>query len=75
MENQHRMITGYRDLSEQEIAAMNEVKAVGSDLESLVHNLESQGVMVDQRWIAIGKTHLQQGLMALVRAVARPDSF
>ena len=29
----------------------------------------------DHRWISIGKTHLQQGLMALTRAVAKPDFF
>lgn len=29
----------------------------------------------DPRWIAIGATHLQQGLMAITRAVARPDGF
>ncbi|WP_423815292.1 DUF7681 family protein, partial [Pseudomonas viridiflava] len=27
------------------------------------------------RWIAIGKTHLQQGLMCLTRAVAKPEFF
>lgn len=27
------------------------------------------------RWISIGKTNLQLGLMALTRAVAQPDSF
>lgn len=29
----------------------------------------------DPRWLAIGQTHLQQGLMAITRAVARPDGF
>jgi hypothetical protein len=32
-------------------------------------------VWTDGRWIAIAQTHLQQGLMALTRAVARPDGF
>ena len=27
------------------------------------------------RWRAIAKTHLQQGLMALVRSVAKPEFF
>lgn len=28
-----------------------------------------------RRWTSIGQTHLQQGIMALVRAVARPTTF
>lgn len=27
------------------------------------------------RWISIGQTHLQQGLMSLTRAVAKPNFF
>lgn len=28
-----------------------------------------------QRWAAIGKTYLQEGLMALTRAIAQPTTF
>lgn len=28
-----------------------------------------------ERWAAIARTHLQEGLMALTRAVAQPESF
>ena len=28
-----------------------------------------------ERWIALANTHFQQGLMALVRAIAQPESF
>lgn len=27
------------------------------------------------RWLAIGQTDLQQGFMALIRAIARPETF
>jgi hypothetical protein len=74
MDNQHREITGYRELTEAEIALMNEVKQHGEDLDALVTKLHDVPD-VDQRWVAIGRTELQQGLMALVRAVARPTSF
>jgi hypothetical protein len=30
---------------------------------------------VDQRWLAIARTHFQEGLMAAVRAVTKPDFF
>lgn len=74
MENQHRKITGYRELSQQEINLMNEIKAIGSQLELLVNKVSSEG-NGDQRWAAIARTELQQGLMALTRAVAKPESF
>ena len=74
MENQHRKITGYRELSQSEIDLMNEVKEQGKVLDALItqmtHNDE-----VDRRWLAIGTTNLQQGLMALTRAIAKPTSF
>ena len=74
MENQHRKITGYRELSQSEIDLMNEVKEQGKVLDALItqmtHNDE-----VDRRWLAIGTTNLQLGLMALTRAIAKPNSF
>ncbi len=72
MENQHRKISGYRELSQDEIDLMNEIKAFGPQLEALVMKVENVG---DGRWAAIGKTDLQKGLMALTRAVARPTFF
>lgn len=129
MENQHRIITGYRDLSAEEIALMNEIKQAGYMLESIVAKVERhvakqyEAVMpnfksaddldIDPsdpkrddtaaaisevkdtpeearaksternrlnyatpgRWNAIARTHLQEGLMALTRAVAQPGSF
>jgi hypothetical protein len=81
MDNQHRKIKGYRDLSEAEIALMNTIKSEGVALEWIVTKLENLvafptgEVVPDPRWLAIGKTHLQQGLMALTRAVAKPDFF
>lgn len=97
MENQHRKIKGYRELSEQEIALMNEIKEKGAELGALVQKLEQaqkaetetihghsesedfndrvESLIEARRWTAIGKTNVQQGLMALTRAVARPSFF
>lgn len=74
MDNQHRAIKGYRELDAAEISLMNEIKDKGADLGLLVEELRRRPNM-DQRWIAIGATHLQEGLMALTRAVAQPTSF
>lgn len=104
MENQHRKITGYRELSQEEIDLMNSIKSEGELLGRLINNLQAihateahklqvahmsladalaipthmeavKSCADAQRWTSIGRDHLQQGIMALVRAVARPTSF
>jgi hypothetical protein len=74
MDNQHKQIKGYRDLSQQEIDDMNEIKTLGVKLGDLIEKLETFET-TDKRWLAIGKTELQQGLMALTRSVAKPEIF
>lgn len=74
MDNQHRKIAGYRELSQAEIDLMNEIKAVGPTLGALVEKLRATPG-IDQRWVSIGATDLQTGLMALTRAVAQPTFF
>jgi len=85
VDNQHRQIKGYRELSQTEIDLMNEIKTRGAELGELVQKLEKNQTQITAehgtgdaepfRWIAIGKTHLQQGLMCLTRAVAKPEFF
>lgn len=85
MENQHRKITGYRELSQEEIDLMNEIKAHGAALEETVKKVDAfltkdnaahgSPDAEPRRWLSIGKTHLQQGLMAVTRSVARPTFF
>lgn len=66
-------ITGYRTLSDEEITTINSVKATGVDVALLIENLKKTDA--DPRWIAIASTQLQQGFMALTRAVAKPQGF
>ena len=75
MENQHKLIKGYRDLSQQEINVMNEVKALGTQCELLLEKIARDEAAPDQRWVSIARTHLQEGIMALVRSIAKPTSF
>ena len=97
MENQHRKIAGYRELSQEEIDLMNRIKEKGAELLELHQELadkllddvrqKSKSALTDesqrdeferfqsaepQRWAGIGKTDIQTGIMALVRAVAQP---
>ncbi len=74
MENQHRKITGYRELTQQDVNDMNDIKAEGERLKTVITAMRSRKE-IDQRWVSIAETHLQQGIMAAVRAVAQPNSF
>ncbi len=67
-------ITGYRQLTEAEAGLMNKIKDHGIRLAGLIAELRSiEGI--DGRWVSIGATDLQTGLMALTRAIARPTTF
>lgn len=95
MDNKHRKIKGYRELTQQEIDLMNKIKSKGAELLALQNELVERLVSLRQelvltvgsdnaddferyesaeplRWAAIGKTDIQTGVMALVRAVAMP---
>jgi len=74
VENQHRQIKGYRELSQEEIDLMNTIKTKGVELGELVAKLRATGGL-DQRWVSIGATDMQTGLMALTRGVAQPTFF
>jgi hypothetical protein len=74
VENQHRQIKGYRELDQSEIDLMNEIKSKGAELGYLIEKLKAHPD-TDKRWLAIGTTDLQTGLMALTRSVAKPNFF
>ena len=74
MENQHRQIKGYRDLSQVEIDLINGIKTQGALLGEMVETT-SKLEGVDQRALAIAKTNLQTGIMWLTRAIAKPEGF
>lgn len=67
-------ITGYRELSLDDIQLINLIKDVADEVGRFV-----EGAMedpdTDKRWVSIAKTDLQTGFMALIRSVAKPTSF
>lgn len=74
MDNQHKKITGYRDLSQEEIDLMNEGKALAEKCRGFVEKLEALD-STDKRCVSLGRTNLQQGFMWGIRAVAKPTIF
>jgi len=80
MENQHRKITGYRELSQDEIDLMNEAKGLAEKVGLFVDGLAAVHAQtgqhaIDMRWVNIAKTDLQKGFMALIRSIAQPTTF
>jgi len=77
-------ITGYRQLSKEEAALMNEGKALAEKCGEYIEKLRQAGPCqiqggppgtLDQRWINIGATDIQKGFMALMRGIAQPTTF
>lgn len=82
VENQHKKIEGYRDLQQDEIDLMNDIKEAEIQVAEVWKHVIRQGedsevaATLDLRWANIAKTHFQEGFSALVRAVAKPrDPF
>jgi len=67
-------IKGYRDLSQAEIDLMNKLKEVAVEVGTWV-DIVLDDPDTDKRWANIAKTDLQKGFMALIRAVAKPETF
>ena len=70
-------VTGYRQLTQQEVDWMNRAKEKANDVGSFLKELEELPAQagIDRRWLAIAKTDLQKAFMCLVRSIAKPDSF
>ena len=81
-------ITGYRNLGQAETDLMNEGKALAEQCGVFIAKLRglppthpgcepsnTGRLTLDQRWISIGATQLQQGFMAVIRGIAQPTTF
>lgn len=62
--------------SPQAEEAIKRVRALGAQIEIEMNVLSSDAtVAADPRWLSIAKTDFQRGLMATVRAIAKPAFF
>jgi stage V sporulation protein SpoVS len=67
-------IRGYRVLTPEETDLVNSIKEQGDLMgQALDATATAQGI--DQRALAIARTHLQTGLMWWVRAITRPEGL
>lgn len=67
-------VIGYRKHTQAEIDAVNNTKDAENQLGDWIAQLQRDVPNVDPRWVAIARTHFQQGFMALNRAVFQPES-
>ena len=72
MDNQHKKISGYRDLSQVEIDLMNRIKAHEAGFNGLIDEMRSSTMSIDQRQVSIAATDGERAYMRAVRAVAQP---
>lgn len=71
MKHQGLPVSGYRAQSDGAVAVVNANKQIEEQVLRLLDGLQSQPD-IDQRWLALGRTQIEQGFMAVNRAVFRP---
>ena len=64
-------VHGYQPQSEQNIKLVNDMKM---NEEHLLRQLDGLAQMmdIDGRWLAIGRTHIEQAFMAINRSIFKP---
>jgi response regulator of citrate/malate metabolism len=73
MKDQHEKIAGYRDLTQEEIDAMNALKKAEQKMKKLLDGLPVTDGNVG-RWISLARTNFETGFMFAIKAVARPTN-
>ena len=78
-------VKGYTSQSEDKVALVNRFKEIEErilrETDNLLERLEAHDMTAagdvprpyDPRWIAVARTHIQEGFMALNRAVFQPQ--
>jgi hypothetical protein len=64
-------VAGYKTQTEANVALVNENKALEEQVLRQLDKLALE-LHVDHRWLAVGRTHIEQGFMAVNRAIFQP---
>lgn len=66
-------VAGYKSQSEANVAKVNKFKRMEEQILRELDSMKSDtGSIYDQRWLAIGRTQLEQAFMAINRSVFQP---
>lgn len=71
MTNSPIPVSGYTAQSDENIALVNENKRREEEILRVLDEMFSMPE-TDKRWLSIGRTHIEQGFMAINRSVFRP---
>ena len=72
-------VAGYQPQSSGKVRLVNENKELEEmvlrrlDSLKVTTAVDGQDVAIDQRWLAIGRTHIEEAFMAINRAIFRPS--
>ena len=72
MDNEGLPVTGYKPQSDEAVELVNQNKVTEEMLLRLMDDMKGSDA-IDQRWLAIARTQIEQGFMALNRAIFRPQ--
>lgn len=65
-------VPGYRPQSSEAVELVKVNKELEERVLRVLDALAGLGEVIDQRWLAIGRTHIEQGFMAVNRSIFRP---
>ena len=65
-------VAGYRPQSVQNVEAVNLNKQLEENILRALDALATSDA-VDKRWLAVGRTHIEQGFMAVNRSIFKPS--
>jgi hypothetical protein len=72
MTNKGLPVAGYRDQSNDAVALVNGNKIIEEQALRILDDLAARDD-VDKRWLAIGRTAIEQGFMAVNRSIFKPE--
>ena len=71
-EHQTNPVAGYTNQSDKRIDLVNKNKLIEEQVLQILDDLKTE-VDVDQRWLAIGRTKLEEAFMAINRSIFKPS--
>lgn len=66
-------VAGYQPQSDDKVSSVNLNKQMEEQVLRRLDALKAEGSSIDQRWLAIGRTHIEEGFMAINRSIFQPS--
>ena len=73
MEHKSLPVAGYTTQSQERVDLVNSFKAMEERILRELDDLAQREDQIDKRWLAIGRTHLEQAFMCVNRSIFQPQ--